>query len=204
MQVCTSRTGSSTATCMAPMNAKTEMSSLKQQLCHADIASKECNIFAYPDHNFLTASIPVPRLHVYVRRLVEAGYKVSLGLHTETCPNCVNSSYFSIVIGFSCPLQKTHHASGSTQRARTHNSRRCACLQSLDCECCLLIVCFLDVSGVACAQVGVVRQIETAAIKASGSNKYTPFTRKLTAVYTRATLEVCYTTHEQQCMPIQG
>lgn len=43
----------------------------------ADIASKECNIFAYPDHNFLTASIPVPRLHVYVRRLVEAGYKVS-------------------------------------------------------------------------------------------------------------------------------
>ena len=32
--------------------------------------------------------------------------------------------------------------------------------------------------------------METAAIKASGSNKYTPFTRKLTAVYTRATLEV--------------
>ncbi len=69
---------------MAPMNAKTEMSSLKQQLCHADIASKECNIFAYPDHNFLTASIPVSRLHVYVRRLVEAGYKVSLGSHTAT------------------------------------------------------------------------------------------------------------------------
>lgn len=39
-------------------------------------------------------------------------------------------------------------------------------------------------------QVGVVRQMETAAIKATGSNKYTPFTRKLTAVYTRATLEV--------------
>ena len=44
----------------------------------ADTASKECNIFAYPDHNFLTASIPVPRLHVYVRRLVEAGHKVSI------------------------------------------------------------------------------------------------------------------------------
>ena len=41
-------------------------------------------------------------------------------------------------------------------------------------------------------QVGVVRQMETAAIKASGSNKYTPFTRKLTAVYTRATLEVTH------------
>ena len=34
--------------------------------------------------------------------------------------------------------------------------------------------------------------METAAIKASGTNKYTPFTRKLTAVYTRATLEVWY------------
>ena len=34
--------------------------------------------------------------------------------------------------------------------------------------------------------------METAAIKASGSNKYTPFTRKLTAVYTRATLEVSH------------
>ena len=65
-------------------------------------------------------------------------------------------------------------------------------------------MCLFDVSGVTCAQVGVVRQMETAAIKASGSNKYTPFTRKLTAVYTRATLEVCYTTHDQQCMPIQG
>ncbi len=54
------------------------------------------------------------------------------------------------------------------------------------------------------AQVGVVRQMETAAIKASGSNKYTPFTRKLTAVYTRATLEVNYITHEQHCMPFQG
>ena len=84
MQVCTSRTGSSTATCMAPMHTKPEVSSLKHQLCRADIASKECNIFAYPDHNFLTASIPVPRLHVYVRRLVEAGYKVGLGLNTAT------------------------------------------------------------------------------------------------------------------------
>lgn len=42
----------------------------------ADIASSHCNIFAYPDRNFMTASVPVHRLHVYVRRLVEAGYKV--------------------------------------------------------------------------------------------------------------------------------
>ncbi|KAK9810008.1 hypothetical protein WJX72_003290 [[Myrmecia] bisecta] len=78
----------------------------------AETAARECNIFCYPDRNFMTASIPVPRLHVYVRRLVEAGYKV-----------------------------------------------------------------------------GVVRQTETAALKAAGSNRYTPFTRKLTALYTRSTLE---------------
>lgn len=31
---------------------------------------------SYPDRNFMTASVPLPRLHVYVRRLVEAGHKV--------------------------------------------------------------------------------------------------------------------------------
>ena len=34
------------------------------------------------------------------------------------------------------------------------------------------------------------RQIETAAIKKTSENRNTPFTRELTAVYTRATLEV--------------
>ena len=38
--------------------------------------------------------------------------------------------------------------------------------------------------------MGVIRQTETAAVKAAGTNKYTPFERKLTALYTRATLEV--------------
>ena len=45
-------------------------------------------------------------------------------------------------------------------------------------------------AGVAAAQVGIVRQTETAAIKASGDNKYTPFQRRLTALYTQSTLEV--------------
>ena len=36
----------------------------------------------------------------------------------------------------------------------------------------------------------MVRQIETAALKAAGDNKYTPFKRQLTAIYTLATLEV--------------
>ena len=40
------------------------------------------------------------------------------------------------------------------------------------------------------AQVGIVRQTETAAIKASGDNRYTPFQRRLTALYTQSTLEV--------------
>ena len=44
--------------------------------------------------------------------------------------------------------------------------------------------------------------METAAIKASGSNKYTPFTRKLTAVYTRATLEVSKHTKFFMCLGI--
>jgi len=39
-------------------------------------------------------------------------------------------------------------------------------------------------------QVGIVRQMETAALKKAGDNRNAPFTRKLTALYTRATLEV--------------
>ncbi|KAL3700235.1 hypothetical protein R1sor_018257 [Riccia sorocarpa] len=78
----------------------------------AETAAKILGIFPYYDHNFLTASIPTFRLHVHVRRLVEAGCKV-----------------------------------------------------------------------------GVVRQQETAAIKAHGANKAGPFIRGLSALYTRATLE---------------
>lgn len=37
-------------------------------------------------------------------------------------------------------------------------------------------------------KVGVVRQMETAAIKAAGSNRNTPFVRQLSALYTKSTL----------------
>lgn len=37
--------------------------------------------------------------------------------------------------------------------------------------------------------MGVVRQTETAAIKASGANKSAPFERRMTALYTSATLD---------------
>ncbi|KAI9331538.1 muts domain V-domain-containing protein [Zopfochytrium polystomum] len=73
-------------------------------------AAKALNIVAYMDKNLHGASIPIHRLNVHVKKLVQLGYKV-----------------------------------------------------------------------------GIVRQIETAAIKASGDNKSGPFTRKLTNIYTRGT-----------------
>lgn len=51
-------------------------------------------------------------------------------------------------------------------------------------------------------QVGIVRQTETAALKAAGDNKYAPFTRKLTAVYTRSTLEVLIPAHLSDSGPV--
>jgi DNA mismatch repair protein MSH3 len=38
-------------------------------------------------------------------------------------------------------------------------------------------------------KVGIVRQVETAALKAAGANKSAPFERKMTALYTSSTLE---------------
>ncbi|XP_054786592.1 DNA mismatch repair protein MSH3 isoform X2 [Prosopis cineraria] len=78
----------------------------------AEVAARELGIYAHMDHNFMTASVPTFRLHVHVRRLVSAGYKV-----------------------------------------------------------------------------GVIKQTETAAIKAHGSNRLGPFCRGLSALYTKATLE---------------
>lgn len=37
-------------------------------------------------------------------------------------------------------------------------------------------------------QVGVVKQTETAALKAAGDNKSAPFTRQLQSLYTKSTL----------------
>ncbi|KAI8923685.1 muts domain V-domain-containing protein [Entophlyctis helioformis] len=77
----------------------------------AKIAGRELGIVAFMDHSMMTASIPVHRLEVHVKKLVQLGHKV-----------------------------------------------------------------------------GVVRQVETAALKASGSNKSAPFERKLTNVYTKGTM----------------
>lgn len=47
-------------------------------LLHFQVAADVLKIFAHQDHNFLTASIPVHRLHVHVCRLVAAGHKVRI------------------------------------------------------------------------------------------------------------------------------
>lgn len=43
-------------------------------------AANVLKIYCHQDHNFMTASIPVHRLFVHVRRLVAAGYKVKQSL----------------------------------------------------------------------------------------------------------------------------
>ncbi|ORZ31484.1 muts domain V-domain-containing protein [Catenaria anguillulae PL171] len=48
------------------------------------IASNLLQIVAWHDRNFLTASVPVPRIHLHIRRLVRAGHKVGLVQQTET------------------------------------------------------------------------------------------------------------------------
>lgn len=50
----------------------------------AEIASKVLNIQANMSHNFLTGSVPVHRLHVHARKLVQEGYKVGVVSQTET------------------------------------------------------------------------------------------------------------------------
>ncbi|XP_078070007.1 DNA mismatch repair protein Msh3 [Mustelus asterias] len=50
----------------------------------AEIAARELNIYCHPDHNFMTASIPVHRLFVHVRRLVAKGYKPLLNLDNDS------------------------------------------------------------------------------------------------------------------------
>ncbi|KAL6651764.1 hypothetical protein ACP70R_010689 [Stipagrostis hirtigluma subsp. patula] len=50
----------------------------------AAVAAAVLGIVAYPDHSFLTASVPTFRLGFHVRRLVAAGHKVGVVRQTET------------------------------------------------------------------------------------------------------------------------
>ncbi|GFY80121.1 DNA mismatch repair protein Msh3 [Trichonephila inaurata madagascariensis] len=77
----------------------------------AETVSKICNIACFKNHNFMSAIIPTPRLHFYVRQLVSKGYKV-----------------------------------------------------------------------------GVIKQVESAALKAAGEKRNELFSRKLDALYTKSTL----------------
>ena len=50
----------------------------------AKIASKELNIVAFMSHSMLTASVPVHRLQVHVKKLIHLGYKVGIVRQIET------------------------------------------------------------------------------------------------------------------------
>ncbi|SAL98616.1 hypothetical protein [Absidia glauca] len=50
----------------------------------AKVASKVLHIAHFVDRNFYVASIPVHRLYVHVRRLIQAGHKVGVVRQTET------------------------------------------------------------------------------------------------------------------------
>jgi len=50
----------------------------------AEIASQVCHIGCWQDRNYLTAGLPVHRLHVHVRKLVDAGHKVGIVRQAET------------------------------------------------------------------------------------------------------------------------
>ena len=103
-------------------------------------AARILNIFAYVKQSFVNASIPVQRLMIHVRRLVNHGLKV-----------CKRAFPFVSI--------------------RNRLSAMCVPVSS----------CLLE------EQVGVVTQTETAALKSIGSNKSQPFTRQLSALYTKAT-----------------
>ena len=49
----------------------------------AEIASRLLNIMCYPKGSFVQASIPVERLSIHVKRLVNAGHKVGVVRQTE-------------------------------------------------------------------------------------------------------------------------
>nr|KAJ3420690.1 Mismatch repair protein msh3 [Polyrhizophydium stewartii] len=93
----------------------------------AKIASRELGIVAFMDHSMMTASIPVHRLEVHVKKLVNLGHKA-----------------------------------------------------------------------------GVVRQTETAALKAAGSNKSAPFVRQLANVYTRGTMLFDMEAHSDDAVEASG
>ncbi|WVQ74512.1 hypothetical protein IAR50_004113 [Cryptococcus sp. DSM 104548] len=50
----------------------------------AKVAARELGIVAFPKRNFYSASIPVHRLHIHVKKLISLGYKVGVINQTET------------------------------------------------------------------------------------------------------------------------
>lgn len=120
--------------------------------------------------------VPVERLHVHIRKLVMAGHKVRRAAGPPGCPSLAAACSYACGVSLllCCSLSCTRqHACRLTRFVhdwmRSWQPAPPAALHP---------------------QVGVVRQVETAAIKKAGDNKSGPFERRMTALHTRATLEV--------------
>eukprot|EP00850_Spirogloea_muscicola_P002363 SM000009S23492 [mRNA] locus=s9:327453:334432:+ [translate_table: standard] len=65
----------------------------------AEKAARVLGVFAYYSRAFLTASVPVFRLHVHVRWLVEAGHKVGVVRQTETGERAGRHRFLTGLVG---------------------------------------------------------------------------------------------------------
>ncbi|XP_053147197.1 DNA mismatch repair protein Msh3 isoform X2 [Hemicordylus capensis] len=134
----------------------------------AEIAAKELNIYCHQNHNFMTASIPTHRLFVHVRRLVAKGYK-------RVCQK-------SMMKGGCCEGKVGEMRVRDDDR-KIEEEEGSMCEAGIEWH---LVPHFRAHSPL--FSVGVVKQMETAALKAVGGNKSSLFTRKLTALYTKSTV----------------
>lgn len=76
----------------------------------AESVSRITNVYAYPDHSFLTCSFPVMRTHVYVRRLVEHGLKVGVVSQMEASRmNSYEAELICKILGCSPKDRSSNH-----------------------------------------------------------------------------------------------
>lgn len=159
----------------APMNAALPglggsiPAALEAALLLLPAVSRVLGFHTWQDRNFLTCWVPMERLEPHIRRLAQAGHKVRL--------------HARLVVRTCCAAQRGLQHRGDPPWGRPGcraQPRLGACPE-----------CTLP-RPMPARQVGVVRQVESAAIKKAGDNKAGPFERRLTALHTRATLEVSW------------
>jgi hypothetical protein len=144
----------------------------------AELAARCLNIYAFADHNFMTASIPIHRLHVYVRRLVRQGNKVAVVRQVRKHAR-FSFARASEMFG---PLSVSliHRPASSIVSASLHSlSERLALFPARPSHNRTQLRPERNFSV----------QMETAALKADSASRNKVFERKVSAVYTPATLE---------------